>query len=97
MTHFRTENKIRCESGQINSNWAFFLFYLKRKITNVNKKIHVFELSIRIEKTGKPGATAAQVLRFNPSLKQKQKTQLSTLKPDLKYMYSIKRNEYTTL
>lgn len=49
----------------------FFLFYLKRKITNVNKKIHVFELSIRIEKTGKPGATAAQVLRFNPSLKQK--------------------------
>lgn len=77
----------------------FFLFYLKRKITNVNKKIHVFELSIRIEKTGKPGATAAQVLRFNPSLKQKKKkkTQFSTLKPDLKYMYSIKRNEYTTL
>lgn len=44
------------------------------KTTNVNKKIHVFELSRSIEKkTGKPGAMAAQVLRFNPLLKRNKK------------------------
>lgn len=31
MRHFRTENKIRCESGQINSNCAFFSLLFKKE------------------------------------------------------------------
>lgn len=81
-----------CSTNQ-NKSAVDFFFYLKRKTTNVNKKIHVFELS-KYRKTGKPGAMAAQVLRLNLLLKQKKK--ISTLKPDLKKIY-ISNNKSVSL
>lgn len=45
-------------------------------------------LSSACRKTGEPDATrTAQVLRLNPSLKQKKKRELCTLRPDLKKIY----------